>query len=62
MLNGQNKIDGCEQFNGKLPEEGAIVVVHGTKANEGDMIFANSVIVQPSPVKLKRSGELEVSQ
>lgn len=59
MLNGTLKIEGCRQFNGELPKEGDIVIVHGTRADSEDMVFANSIIVQPNPIKLKKSGDIE---
>jgi len=58
MLNGANKIEGCEQFNGELPKEGAVVIVHGKCNDTGDMVFADSIIVQPIPVQLKKSGAM----
>lgn len=58
MINGADKIDWCmESNNGELPEEGDIVIVHGSKADSGDMVFASSVNVQPSPIRLKK-GEV----
>ena len=54
MLNGDAKIQGCEQFNDGLPEVEDIVIVHGTKA-EGDMIFASSVIIQKLPTLPKKT-------
>lgn len=58
MLNG-NKIEGCEQFNGRLPEKNDVVIIHGTKADTKDMVFANNVIIQPVPVSLKKGREAD---
>lgn len=58
MINGDNKISACEQHNERLPKESDVVVVHGSMANSGgDMIFVDSMILQPNPVRLKKSGE-----
>lgn len=59
MLSGDNKIEGCEQFNGRLPIAGDVVVVHGSKSDSNDMVFAQSVIIQQIPIKLRKSGEIE---
>jgi len=53
MLNGNEKIQGCKQFNGHLPKIGEIVIVHGTKASDADMVFGSALIIQANPVKLK---------
>ncbi len=57
LLSG-DKVAKCEQFNGELPEEGALIIVHGQKGD--DIVFAQNVIIQRVPVKLKKSGEVEV--
>lgn len=60
LISGQNRIDACEQFNGKFPKEGQIVIVHGSKG-DGDIVFAESIIIQPNPVRVKKNGEVEVT-
>lgn len=56
MINGTNKIEACAQFNGKIPEVGECVVVHGSKG-EGSMVFASSMVLQKSPIRLRRDKE-----
>jgi len=56
MINGQTKIDACLQFNTSLPEENDIVIIHGRKAEGSDMVFAESVVIQRTPIKLKTSN------
>lgn len=53
MLYGDQKISACEQFNGKLPEKEDILIVHGTKG-DGDMVFANDIIIHENPIKIKK--------
>lgn len=64
MINGDNKIQACEQFNGRLPVAGDVVVVHGSKAEDrGEMIFAESIIIQPNPIAFKSpKGKKESSK
>lgn len=53
MISGHNRIEACIQFNGEIPDEGNIVVVHGRSSGDG-LIFAESIIIQPNPIKLKK--------
>lgn len=57
LLSGQNRMDACDQFNGVLVE-GDVIVCHGSSSGDG-LIFANDLIRQDVPVKMKR-GQLEV--
>ncbi len=58
MINGDDKIRACEQFNGHLPAEGDMAVCHGSMANtSGDMIFLDEVILQSNPIKLRASAK-----
>lgn len=59
MLSG-NRIEGCEQFNTRLPTEGDVIVVHGSKADSADLVFASNIVIQNVPIKLKRSGDIEM--
>jgi DNA-directed DNA polymerase III PolC len=55
MLNG-NKIDICEQFNGKLPETDDIVIFHGSYNGEG-LVFGDQAIIQQVPVQIKKTND-----
>lgn len=55
MVNGDNKIQACEQFNGRLPASGDVVVCHGSMADAGgDMIFLDEIILQQNPISLTK--------
>lgn len=56
MLNGNDKIQGCVEFNGRMPDVDDIIIVHGKTGDDG-MVFGDSAIIQESPVKLKRDKE-----
>ena len=54
MLFGDDKIDNCKKQNGnKLPEDGDLVIIDGTKA-DGAAFFADSVYVQSMPIKISK--------
>lgn len=48
-----NNLNECETLNGKLPEEGDIVIVKGSKKE--DAVFANLIAVQQSKIYTKLS-------
>lgn len=56
MLYGSEKMDGCRSFNGRLPEEGDMVIVQGGFSREGAMIFAETVVIQNNFIQLKKVG------
>jgi DNA-directed DNA polymerase III PolC len=56
MISGSDKIARCIEANGELPGEDSIVVVHGSKG-DGDLVFANSIVLQPNPIRLKKEKE-----
>lgn len=56
MLNGDEKIYGCEASNGRLPKEGDVIKVGGKVAGEG-MVFANEIIIETNPIELKAVKE-----
>lgn len=60
MIYGENKIQACEQFYGKLPEEGDIITCEGTLSTDS-MVFSNRLTIQNNPIKLKKS-ELEMPE
>ena len=53
----QNSIEECEENNGRLPEEGDIVSIRGTK-KDGDTVFARNVGIQDCKV-LNRISQLK---
>jgi len=55
MLHGSERVEACRSFNGGLPKEGDLVIVTATFARDGGILFADSLIIQPISVKLKRS-------
>lgn len=57
MIYGEKKLEACENFYGKLPEEGDIVICEGVLA-DGGMIFSQRITIQKNPIKFKKS-ELE---
>jgi DNA polymerase-3 subunit alpha len=62
MLNGDQKIQACEQFNGRLPKDGDIIICHGGMASTGgDMVFGDSIIIQQTHVSLRKNGEIETT-
>ncbi len=54
------KVDECKEINGRLPEEGDIVIITGTKM-EGNMIFADKIGIQKYNVFF-RAKQLPKSQ
>jgi hypothetical protein len=59
MISGDNRIDACAQFNGRLPISGDVVVCHGQKGEDA-IVFVNSMVIQHSPIALK-AKKVEVS-
>lgn len=54
MLNGNDKIEGNDQANGRALSVGDVVIIHGSKAEDkGEMVFADEVILQQVPLKIK---------
>lgn len=54
MLNGNDKIEGNDQANGRALVCGDVVIVHGSKAEDrGEMCFADEVILQEVPLKIR---------
>jgi DNA polymerase III alpha subunit len=60
LIYGQDRIDSFEQFHGGKVDPGEIVIVRGKKG-DGAITFADSVVCQYNPVKLKKS-ELDKEQ
>lgn len=60
MLFGDDRINSCEQFNGHLPNEGEIIIIHGKKA-DGDAVFIDSLTIQTNPILLKKDKKHELS-
>lgn len=57
MLFDEERIESCRRANeGQLPKEGDIVSCEGTFAREGGLVFIDTLIVQPSPIQLKRTS------
>lgn len=62
MLYGEERVESCRQFNGGThPEEGDIVIVSGTKASDGSMVWADSLIKQVNPIATKRSQAVKAA-
>ncbi len=60
MLHNEEKLDACRSFNGDLPKTGDIVICSGTLSDDGGIFFAHSVLVQPNPIKTKKSADVEI--
>jgi DNA polymerase-3 subunit alpha len=56
-----DKLEQCKNISGKLPEEGSVVIVKGTKIG-GDCVFADSVSSQQNKAYLKFSEFKEESE
>jgi hypothetical protein len=59
MLYGEERVESCRQFNGRLIEDGDICIISGSKTRDGTMIFADSCILQQNPIAVKRSQVAE---
>lgn len=59
MLHGEERLDACKSRNGDLPKPGEIVTVVGQLSQDGKLVFADSVVVQPSVIRLKRTDNPE---
>lgn len=55
MLYGEERVESCRQFNSELPTENDIVIVTGSKTRDGTMIFADSILIQPNPIAVKKN-------
>lgn len=55
MISGQDRIQGCLEFNGKPVEEDMIVICHGIKGD--GIVFIDSMIIQESPISVKSIKE-----
>lgn len=57
LLYGPENVESCRRANdGQLPEAGNIVSCDGALSKDGGVIFLSTAIIQPSPIKLKRSA------
>jgi hypothetical protein len=56
-----DKLEQCKNISGKLPEEGSVVIVKGTKIGD-DCVFADSVSSQQNKAYLKFSEFKEESE
>ncbi len=59
MLHGQERIDSCQNYNGELPRPGDMVTISGQLSGDGGLVFAESIIVQTSPLKSAK-GDVEI--
>lgn len=55
MLLGDERLESCKGFNGRLPDEDDLVIISGVLSREGSLVFADSIIIQHNPVATKRS-------
>ena len=55
MLYGHERMEHCQGFNNKLPEEGDIVICSGTLSRDGNMIFCDSIMIQTNPIVTKKT-------
>lgn len=55
MLLGDERLESCKGFNGRLPDEDDLVIVSGVLSREGSLLFADSIIIQHNPIATKRS-------
>jgi hypothetical protein len=56
MVFGQEKLDACRSFNGCLPQNGDIVIASGNLTGDGGVFFADSVLIQPPLVQIKKKS------
>jgi hypothetical protein len=50
MVHGEERLDACKSYNGELPKAGEIVTISGQLSADGGIVFAESVVVQQSPL------------
>jgi len=55
MVFGQERLNECRSFNGRLPEKGDLVLASGNLTNDGGIFFAQSCLIQPSLIQFKRA-------
>lgn len=61
MVYGEENCEACRSFNGKVPEEGDIVIATVTFSRDYRMLFASSLIVQNVPVCLSKRDAKEAA-
>lgn len=53
MIYGKDKLEGCKSFNGNIPREGDLILVIGSMARDGGIMFCDSLVIQPSLISFK---------
>jgi DNA polymerase III alpha subunit len=59
MVYNEERVAACKSFNGRVPEEGDVVLVHGVFSKDGRLVFADSMLIQPVPVMLRKGKETD---
>lgn len=57
MCYGPERIEACKRANdGELPKAGDIITVEGGLSKDGGILFADTIVIQTNPIKLKRGS------
>lgn len=54
LIIGKEKTNLCVDINKRFPEEEDVILVEGSLSDDRTVLFANHIIIQPNPVKLKK--------
>ena len=54
MLFGEEKVEHHRQYNGRLAQEGDLVIINGFISRDGGMFFADTILIQQEPVAFKK--------